>query len=292
MITNSIHIFYTCGITYYAIGFVVSFCRGLWVRRQKNGGDCDAWYLFNILRIYLIPVITCADFFSDVTIALLWLSDSHTRNMGFVSVFILLLQRIISAFILENGNGWWTGVRQFFDLEVFNFIFLSIKYNRQVYDLQKYKILEGLLESFPQLLMQMYNIRNEEDNDESILLLEHLSIITSLLSLTLCFLFIDVASIVPDSLAYLKLGCIGIWRFGEMAMRISVMVIFASLVSAKLGSTFMFTALLVFNMILMTYFTDAKKSTIFYKNRLKRNFPNHKNSRTSTAPLFEPKTSE
>jgi len=292
MIVHPMHIFYTCMITYYAIGFVVSFCWGLWARRQKNRDDCNAKYLFNILRIYLIPVITCADFFSDVTIALLWLSDDHTRNMGSVSVFILLLQRVISAFILENGNGWWTGVRQFFDLEVFNFIFLSVKYDRQVYDLQKYKILEGLLESFPQLLIQMYNLHNEEDIGESIWLIEHLSIITSLISLTLCFLFIDVASVVPNKFAYPKLGCICIWRFGDMAMRICVMVTFASLVSAKLGSTFMFMALLVFNMILMTYFTDAKKSTIFYKNRLESNFSNPKTSQTSTSSLLERQTFE
>jgi len=272
MNVQPMHLFYICGITYYAIGFVVSFCMGI-SQRKSNGGDCNSYCVFNVLRVYLIPIITCFDFFSDVTIAILWLSDSHTRNKGFVSVSILLAQRIISAFILGYGHSWWIGVRQFFDLEVFNFILLSVKYDRQVYGLKKYKILEGLLESFPQLLMQMYSLVKEEHDDDSKLPLEHISIITSLLSLTLCFLFIDVTAIVPNRFTYVKLGCIGIWRFGDLVMRTSVMVTFAnaSLVSAKIGTPLMFVVQLVFNMILMRYFSDSKKATIFYINRLESN---------------------
>jgi len=256
-------IFYTCAILYYAIGFGLALCWGLKHRWQNRDSDCKFSHIFKVLPICTIPVIGCFDFISDVSIARLWLSENKTRTLGLISVYIIVQQRIISAMVLGDKDGWRAGMLQLFDLEVFYGIYRSVRYERQVYGLMKYKILEGILESFPQLLLQMYVFVNSQDDEKSGFLLQHISIVTSLISLTTTYLLFDVISVV-GRFTYLKYSFLAIWRVGELATRISIIAAFASLISARLGTTLIILILLIWNYCLLWLYNKDNKATVFY----------------------------
>ena len=113
--------------------------------------------------------------------------------MGILSLSNLFLHRCISALVFAEDEGWQAGIRQLFDIEVFNKLMASAAYNRTVYGLKKYKILEGLFESYPQLLLQTYFVMKWGDNTNMHLF--YFSIITSLISLAHIYIFPDVVSV-------------------------------------------------------------------------------------------------
>merc|ERR1719320_779203 len=85
-----------------------------------------------------------------------FLSHDHLKYLGYLSLIILVFQRVTSAIIIADYYGWVTGVLQLFDLEVFLAVYNSIKCERMVLQVIQLKILEGFFESFPELLIQTY----------------------------------------------------------------------------------------------------------------------------------------
>jgi len=243
---------------------------------------------YTTISIYNVAIITCADYFIDIWVMLNWMDESHTRNLGYLSLTILLSQRIISALVFAQEYGCRSGICQLFDLELFNLISVSVQFQRPVYGLKKYKILEGLLESFPQLMMQTYWLSGNDDVEN--LWLFHLSILTSLLSLAMCYLISDIYGIKESAVNNNSIirsktffdkknifrvmfcyGSLGLWRVGEIASRISVCVTFARLVSAKKGTVGISLVLLIFNWILIWVYDDTIKATIFYHKKREAN---------------------
>jgi len=151
--------------------------------------------------IFSTAGITCLDFVTDSLVTLSWLSQDGSRYYGVLSLVVLLMQRIISALIFGLDEGWRTGLRQLFDIEVFWKLEDSAESYRTIYGLKKYKIIEGLFESYPELIMQTYYAMKGPHNRNMTLF--YLSIVTSVLSLANCYIFSDVAAI-DDGLLCLK----------------------------------------------------------------------------------------
>ena len=145
---------------FYITGFIIAARSGYKQRRSIIGGattistSCDCWSeLYILVQIYGPAVITVFDYVTDVYWMISWLASPITLRLGLVSLAILLAQRIISALTFAQDKGYSRGIAQFFDIEVFRLITVSVKHKRPMYGLKKYKILEGLCESFPQLLV-------------------------------------------------------------------------------------------------------------------------------------------
>jgi len=283
---------------YYMVGSVFASFLG-WKRREEqiNSAKIPKRFKkscffencrFSTIPIYWVVVITCADYFGDIWVMLDWMGKNETRNLGSISLTILMLQRIISALVFAQEFGWRIGIYQLFDLQLFNLISVSVQYQRPVYGLKKYKVIEGLMESFPQLMLQTYYLAGYDDIENGYLF--HLSILTSLLSLSMCYLISDIYgikrpamhsnSIVIGQTRCIKkekhwslfcYGCLGFWRVGEIAARISICVTFTRIVSAKLGTLGISFVLLVSNWILIWLYDETIKATIFYHKKSEAN---------------------
>jgi len=277
-----------CGIVIYTIGFTVVGYKGLrrrWAWDIKSQG-VSSW--MSLTCIYVVPVMTCIDFFSDVSVTIKWLGEDGTRSIGMLGISILLGHRVLSALVFAEKYGWWTGVRQFFDLEMFKTIYLSVKYNRKMYGLMEHKMLEGLMESFPQLLMQTYYVVKRQGSHDANKYLLHFSIMSSLFSLASCYMFTDIVGIHEDGFLCLReneakepdpnridakqilnnlccYGCLWIWRIGEVSTRMSVFVAYAAVVSARYGTLLICVVQLTFNYILIEcQYPESRKATMFY----------------------------
>jgi len=230
---------------------------------------CSPWvwenlkYFYDIMVIYSIPLLNVLDYISDISMVVFFLSQNNTRDLGIYSMLVIILHRVVSAIILGDWYGWETGVRQLLDLEVFPAVYISTQRERVVLQIIQMKILEGFLESFPQLLFQSYYlIKPSKHADETALV--HISMILSLLSLSKSWMFSDEVAIpeegffccrrssegnlVSDTviwdhfLWYSRVIVIWAWRFGEVAVSICIIVGFANVVSARgaaIGSIFM-----------------------------------------------------
>jgi len=277
--------------SFYIAGFVIAGLRGhkqrvMKMRSSGKSGAIDSCWkeFYIIILIYSVAIITCMDYFLDISVMIHWLEDPHTRNIGMMSLTVLFAQRILSALVFTHHYGFRSGMSQFFDFEIFNLVSISVKFNRPVFGLKKYKILEGLMESFPQLMMQTYYLSKRADDDEVDVKVFHTSIAISLLSLAMCYLVSDVygidTSVKRQTCLNMKnffrtlffYGCLGIWRVGEVATRISVCVAFASVVSARKGTVGITSVLLGINFIFIWSYDETIKATIFYhKKRLAKN---------------------
>jgi len=252
---------------------------------------CKEWII--IIQIYSVAIITCIDLIVDVTVMLKWINVGTTRNIGAISLTILLSQRVISALVFAQEYGYLIGIWQLFDLEIFNLICVSVQFQRPVYGLKKYKILEGLIESFPQLMIQTYFLLKRSDEIDNPWLF-HASMLTSLVSLAMCYLISDVYGIKEPTeedwksktnctiviRAMFQYGCLGLWRVGEVATRVSVCVAFAAVVSAKEGSFGIALVLVSINLVLIWVWLDTMKATIFYQK-----IETEENVRKSTSSL-------
>ena len=74
-----------------------------------------------------MPLLNMLDHVSDITMTVHFLSHDRTTNLGYISLLIIILQRVASAAILGDHYGWETGLRQFFDIEVFFAMYHSIR---------------------------------------------------------------------------------------------------------------------------------------------------------------------
>ena len=145
-------------------------------------------------------------------------------------------------------------------------MYKSIKYERAMFELREYKVLDGIMENLLQLLLQTYYLIEYEeqieeglcDNEKSLLI--YFSIALSLLSLSRCYLYSDMAAIserglmsrctslkncLSDNSIGQKYVCPSIvinglcllivlgWRFGEISMKVCTLVAFAKVVSAR-----------------------------------------------------------
>jgi len=111
----------------------------------------------------------------------------------------------------------------------------------------------------------------------------------SILSLAMCYLISDVHGIKDGAetdkmfttrktcwtvnsffSSMFRYGCLGLWRVGEVATRMSVFVAFASIVDAKWGTFGITSTMLIINLILQWAYDDIIKATIFYNGKVDR----------------------
>jgi hypothetical protein len=161
------------------------------------------WDVYAILIFYSIPILSMLDHVSDMSMVVLFLRQSHLKHLGFISLFIILFQRITSALILGDQYGWKKGILQFFDLEMFVAVYNSIKHERTVLELVQLKLLEGILESFPELVIQSYYFVALSQGAERSWLV-YISLTLSMLSLSKCWLFSDQVAIPYDGFSCCK----------------------------------------------------------------------------------------
>jgi len=235
----------------------------------------DMWEIF---IIYTVPILSIMDNVSDISMDVFFLSQARLRQIGYLSLFIIIFQRVTSAIILADNYGWEAGTRQLFDLEVFFAVYNSIKYERIVLQVIQLKILEGFFESFPQLLLQMYYlVKRAKKGEENFMI--WVSITLSLLSLSKCWLFSDEVSLPYDGFKnktkknenvcskyfawYVGIIVLWAWRFGEITVTISIIVGFANSVSAR-GSFGLFAFLLLNAFIIQSIYPESRKSSWFY----------------------------
>jgi len=243
--------------------------------------------LWEDLRIFPLPLLNMLDHVSDISMTVHFLSDANTRNLGYISLLILILQRISSAAILGHHYGWVTGVRQFFDIEVFFAMYQSIRRHRTVLTIIQLKILEGFYESFPELCIQTYYlVKPSHDNKGGFII--YASITLSMLSLSKCWLFSDEVAIPWRGLSYRfsktkaenyeeqKLGicdsfsttlCMLIlwaWRFGEISITLCILVAFANVISAR-GSFILIGLLLFSTYVIQKIWPQSREASWFYQ---------------------------
>jgi len=269
----------------YLTGFIIAGRSGYRQRRSIRGGaktistSCHCGNEFFILfQVYGTAAITVFDYFTDVYWMITWLASSITRRLGCVSLAILLVQRIISALIFAQEDGYLIGICQFFDIEVFRLITVSVKYKRPVYGLKKYKIIQGLCESFPQLLVWIWYVRKFTSEIKSQWQF-HLSVTASLISLVMCYLINDVVGrkqagtknrsepvflekLIWNAFCFASLG---LWRVGELATKFTGSMAFATAVKWRHSSILGFVGMIA-NFILVSIYDEPKKATIFYRN--------------------------
>jgi len=254
-----------------------------------------------ILEIYSLPLLNALDYISDISTAFFFLSKTNTRLLGIYSLLVISSQRIFSAIILGDHYGWETGVRQLFDLEVLYAVYTSVKRERAVLQIIQIKILEGFLESFPQLLFTSYYLVKRSKNAEENVLI-HISLILSLLSLSKAWIFSDSVAVPQERLSCctrveihgeycnakvrnvaddndiwdrllhgIRVSVIRVWRFGEISVTVSLIVGSANVVSAR-GTVSAFFVVLFTCYFIQSLYPDTKKSSWFYwaiqKNRL------------------------
>jgi len=254
-----------------------------------------------IMKIYSIPLLNVMDYVSDISTAFFFLSQTNTRHLGIYSLLVIFAQRMISAIILGEHYGWLTGVRQIFDLQVFHAVYVSIKRERVVLQVIQIKILEGFLESFPQLLFQSYYLVKPSKHAEETAIV-HVSMILSLLSLSKAWMFSDEVAVPRDGFsccrhaeiletsdthrerkhAYdtanwgrlswpIRITVILVWRFGEVVVTVSIIVGAANVISAR-GTVIGCFFLLLSAFYIQSLYPQTKKSSWFHyaiqKNRL------------------------
>jgi len=246
------------------------------------------WTLYEDLCIFPMPLLNMLDHVSDITMTVHFLSKDETRNLGVVSLLILVLFRFASAFILGDHYGWKTGVRQFFDIEVFFAMYHSVRRHRTLLQVIQLKILEGFYESFPELCIQTYYLVKDSHENEGDGII-YLSITLSLLSLSKCWLFSDEVAISWRGLHWrfseensneqkistgddgksfscsLCMLIMWVWRFGEVSTMICVLIAFANVISAK-GTWILFGLLLLSTYVVQRRFwPQSREATWFYQ---------------------------
>jgi len=250
-------------------------------------------HIAGIMKIYTIPLLNVMDYISDISTAFFFLSQKNTRQLGIYSLLVIFAQRMISAIILGEHYGWETGVRQIFDLQVFYAVYVSIKRERVVLQVIQIKIIEGFLESFPQLLFQSYYLVKPSKHAEETAIV-HISIILSLLSLSKAWMFSDEVAIPRDGFsccghaelvetsdnqserknAYDSVNCgrlswpiritvILLWRFGEVVVTVSIIVGTANVISAR-GTAIGYFFLLLNLFYIQSLYPQTKKSSWFH----------------------------
>merc|ERR1719320_1318042 len=192
-------------------------------------------FVANKVFFFIIPILHVLDYVSDLTVLARFWECGETKNLGYISLSIIVCHRVTTALILGDQDGWRSGLRQLFDLEMVIVAYDSVKYKRTVFGLRKHKVLDGILENLPQLLLQTYYLieyGNPSCAEEKSWVL-YFSIALSLLSLSRCYVYSDMVSIsqrglscryqckiftrVPpklsNGLSFMILHC---WRFGEI----------------------------------------------------------------------------
>ena len=89
-------------------------------------------------------------------------------------------------------------------------MYKSVKYERAMFELREYKVMDGIMENLPQLLIQTYYLIEYDEvdsaengscgNEKSLLI--YFSIALSLISLSRCYLYSDMAAISERRLMY------------------------------------------------------------------------------------------
>jgi len=254
----------------------------------------------SILKIYSIPLLIVMDYISDISTAFFFLSQPNTRRLGIYSLLVIFAQRMISAIIMGENYGWETGVRQLFDLQVFHAVYASIKRERVVLQVMQIKILEGFLESFPQLLFQSYYLVKPSKHAEETPIV-HISIILSLLSLSKAWMSSDEVAVRRDGFCCMhaeiseasdipsesedandtfdwgillwpiRMTVIMAWRFGEVVVSVTIIVGAANVISAR-GTVIGCFFLLLNAYFIQSMYPQTRKSSWFHyaiqKNRL------------------------
>jgi len=253
------------------------------------------WNIYEFFIIMSVPCLSLLDHLSDYMMTVHLLQSSHSRLLGFISIAIIILQRLTSAMIMGNQYGLKTGVRQFFDVEVFHAVYNSIKHSRTVLEIMEMKILEGFYESLPSLCIQTYYLVNESDMKDGFYV--YFSITISLLSLSKCWLFSDEMSIGTNGFScskffngkepsspcgskelkkdddnnflttiywFLGMMVMWTWRFGEITITVSTLVIFGAIVCARCVYG-VFGLALLWLIALWHFWPVTRKSSWFYQ---------------------------
>jgi len=253
--------------------------------------------VLKVIYIYAIPILTLLDYSSDISMTLFFFKQGVTQ-LGVLCFTTIILQRVISAFILGEQYGFRTGVRQLFDLELFYAVYNSIKHGRTVLAIIHLKILEGFFESLPQLCIQLYYVVKPSYGDFD--WMSYISVILSLLSLSKCYLFSDAIAIPfygfsclngrnsGGGIAYLLCEIlIWLWRFGEISLTICILVGSANIISAR-GTVILFFILLLNVQVMQKIWPHSNKSSWFHLAKEENNSELNLKKSSSTDRNNEP----
>jgi len=235
--------------------------------------------VLRVMYIYAIPILTLLDYSSDISMTIFFFNQGVTQ-LGVLCFSTIILQRVISAFILGDQYGFRTGVRQLFDLELFYAVYNSIKHGRTVLAIIQLKILEGFFESLPQLCIQLYYVVKPSYGNLD--WMSYISVILSLLSLSKCYLFSDVIAIPFGGFSCLNERNSGgaitlalcqilfwLWRFGEISITICILVGAANIISAR-GTVILFFVLLLNVWVMQKICPHSNKASWFYQAKKRK----------------------
>ena len=118
--------------------------------------------------LYGSIIVYISDYITDINILVLWSIDAINQNngippanglnmilMAILCGLALLMYKIVSAIAVWRATTWYYGVLQFFDLYIFKEIYQSHLKGKKTDRLRWISNLEAILESAPQILLQL-----------------------------------------------------------------------------------------------------------------------------------------
>jgi len=275
---------------------------------QKNPNqDASEDCLFRFMDkavFFSTPIFDIVDYVSDITVMVRFFWCSSTVTLGFISLAIIVIHRFVSAVVQGDHDGWKVGLRQLLDIQK-TFVVINKRkgkeYKQAKVELREYKVLDGILENLPQLLLQTYYLieygavdsMNDKACGNSKDLLVYISIALSLMSLSRCYVYSDMASISGSGLMWRytrlknlnrldeqawrspskvsKFWCLLlllVWRFGEIAMKVCTLAAFAKVVSAR--GSFACILMLIPMYGVKLHWKESGRASMFYRAKKKR----------------------
>jgi len=168
--------------------------------QQSEDPKCKAMRreLFAFLEIASKPMAQAADWWSDVILINEMFANPKAERLAWVATSALVIHQITSSiWTYLDEHDIKNALLQLFNLRTFSEVYRSGKLGRPVYSLREMRIMEALLESYPQFLFQMFYLLtlsdfSSEDSGSGTFLVQIISIAFSVYSIASVLTYQDI----------------------------------------------------------------------------------------------------